>query len=134
MAESSKPELKKPLVRKVFELRPLDSGLTLTVKVVDAKMVAPKGRQARISECLVGDETGMIIFVARNDQGTPFLLVFSYDAHYVLQFLYLRIFLFPILWHFMFCHRHIMNRCNECGLMSQGTYCLQITLGMENVD
>ncbi|OWM76060.1 uncharacterized protein At4g28440-like [Punica granatum] len=67
MAESSK-ELKKPLVKKVCELRPLDSGLTLTVKVVDTKMVAPKGRQARTAESLVGDETGIIVFVARNDQ------------------------------------------------------------------
>ncbi|KAK4763927.1 hypothetical protein SAY87_013365 [Trapa incisa] len=61
-------ELSKPLVKKISDLRPLYSGITLTVKVVDAKMVAPKGRQARISECLVGDETGMIVFVARNDQ------------------------------------------------------------------
>ncbi|KAK4773843.1 hypothetical protein SAY87_028862 [Trapa incisa] len=68
MAESSKTELKKPLIKKISELRPLDSGFTLTVKVVDTKMVAPKGRQARTAESLVGDETGIIVFVARNDQ------------------------------------------------------------------
>ncbi|MED6143672.1 hypothetical protein PIB30_007970 [Stylosanthes scabra] len=28
----------------------------------------PQPRQMRIAECLVGDETGMIIFTARNDQ------------------------------------------------------------------
>lgn len=80
MAELSKPELKTPLVKKISDLRPLESGITLTVKVVDAKMVAPRGRQARIAECLVGDETGMIVFVARNDQGT-FSLWCSFIMH-----------------------------------------------------
>ncbi|KAK4779975.1 hypothetical protein SAY87_016081 [Trapa incisa] len=61
-------ELSKSLVKKISDLRPLDSGITITVKVVDAKMVALKGRQVRISECLVGDETGLIVYVARNDQ------------------------------------------------------------------
>ncbi|XVF31663.1 hypothetical protein REPUB_Repub17cG0010900 [Reevesia pubescens] len=28
----------------------------------------PQVRQMRVAECLVGDETGMIIFTARNDQ------------------------------------------------------------------
>lgn len=55
---------------KVNELRPLDTGLNLTVKVVNAKTVVQRGRtQGRFAECLVGDETGMIIFSARNDQG-----------------------------------------------------------------
>ncbi|RZC28242.1 hypothetical protein D0Y65_000306 [Glycine soja] len=72
----SKPGLRKPVFTKVDQLRPGTSGHTLTVKVVDAKMVMQKGRsdgpqsrQMRIAECLVGDETGMIIFTARNDQG-----------------------------------------------------------------
>ena len=71
----SKPGLRKPVFTKVDQLRPGTSGHTLTVKVVDAKMVMQKGRsdgpqsrQMRIAECLVGDETGMIIFTARNDQ------------------------------------------------------------------
>ncbi|KAI4384289.1 hypothetical protein MLD38_002464 [Melastoma candidum] len=68
MADSSKPELKKPTFKKVSELRPLDNGLSLTVKVIDVKAVAPRGRQMRTTECLVGDETGIIVFVARNDQ------------------------------------------------------------------
>ncbi|XP_021895836.1 uncharacterized protein At4g28440 [Carica papaya] len=74
MAES-KPGLRKPVFTKVDQLRPGTSGHTLTVKVVSAKMVLQKGRadgpqvrQMRIAECLVGDETGMIIFTARNDQ------------------------------------------------------------------
>jgi hypothetical protein len=29
----------------------------------------PQVRQMKIAECLVGDETGLIIFTARNDQG-----------------------------------------------------------------
>ncbi|XP_022961781.1 uncharacterized protein At4g28440-like [Cucurbita pepo subsp. pepo] len=74
MAES-KPGLRKPVFTKVDQLRPGTSGHTLIVKVVNAKMVLQKGRpdgpqarQMRIAECLVGDETGMIIFTARNDQ------------------------------------------------------------------
>ncbi|XP_008444320.1 uncharacterized protein At4g28440 isoform X2 [Cucumis melo] len=76
MAES-KPGLRKPVFTKVDQLRPGTSGHTLTVKVVNTKMVLQKGRpdgpqarQMRIAECLVGDETGMIIFTARNDQGS----------------------------------------------------------------
>lgn len=72
----SKPGMRKPVFAKVDQLRPGTSGHTLTVKVVNAKMVMQKGRpdgpqprQMRIAECLVGDETGMIIFTARNDQG-----------------------------------------------------------------
>ncbi|KAK4841516.1 hypothetical protein QYF36_005759 [Acer negundo] len=71
----SKAGLRKPVFTKVDQLRPGTSGHTLTVKVVSTKMVMQKGRadgpqvrQMRIAECLVGDETGMIIFTARNDQ------------------------------------------------------------------
>jgi len=77
MAEESKPGLRKPVFTKVEQLRPGTFGHTLTVKVVSVKMVLQKGRadgpqvrQMRIAECLVGDETGLIIFTARNDQGT----------------------------------------------------------------
>ncbi|KAF8399214.1 hypothetical protein HHK36_015079 [Tetracentron sinense] len=71
----AKPGMRKPVFTKVDQLRPGTSGHTLTVKVVSSKMVLQKGRtdgpqirQMRIAECLVGDETGMIIFTARNDQ------------------------------------------------------------------
>ncbi|XP_008782440.1 uncharacterized protein At4g28440-like [Phoenix dactylifera] len=74
MAES-KPGLRKPVFTKVDQLRPGTTGHTLTVKVVDSKMVLQKGRpdgpqvrRMRIAECLVGDETGMIVFTARNEQ------------------------------------------------------------------
>ncbi|XP_011009541.1 PREDICTED: uncharacterized protein At4g28440-like [Populus euphratica] len=74
MAES-KPGLRKPVFTKAEQLRPGTGGHTLTVKVVSAKMVlqkgradGPQGRQMKIAECLVGDETGLIIFTARNDQ------------------------------------------------------------------
>ncbi|KAA3482979.1 Nucleic acid-binding protein [Gossypium australe] len=73
MAESK--SLRKPVFTKVDQLRPGTIGHTLTVKVVNTKMVLQKGRadgpqvrQMRIAECLVGDETGMIIFTARNEQ------------------------------------------------------------------
>ncbi|XP_057448474.1 uncharacterized protein At4g28440-like [Lotus japonicus] len=71
----SKPGLRKPVFTKVDQLRPGTSGHTLTLKVVNTKMVVQKGRadgsqprQMRLAECLVGDETGMVIFTARNDQ------------------------------------------------------------------
>ncbi|KAM0944264.1 putative nucleic acid-binding protein [Dioscorea sansibarensis] len=74
MAES-KPGLRKPVFTKIDQLRPGTNGHTLTVKVVESKMVVQKGRpdgshvrQMRIAECLVGDETGTIIFTARNEQ------------------------------------------------------------------
>ncbi|GMI83496.1 hypothetical protein like AT1G23750 [Hibiscus trionum] len=73
MAETK--TLRKPIFTKVDQLGPGTSGHTLTVKVVNTKMVVQKGRpdgprvrQMRIAECLVGDETGMIIFTARNEQ------------------------------------------------------------------
>ena len=69
----------KKVFTKVEQLRPQAEGLNLTVKVVNSKMILPKGRangnqgrQMRLAECLVGDETGMIIFTARNDQGLCF--------------------------------------------------------------
>jgi replication factor A1 len=36
----------------------------------------PQVRQMKIAECLVGDETGLIIFTARNDQGFFFIFYF----------------------------------------------------------
>lgn len=75
MAEA-KSGMRKAVFTKVDQLRPGTSGHTLTVKVVSTKMVlqksrpdGPQMRQMRIAECLVGDETGMIVFTARNDQG-----------------------------------------------------------------
>lgn len=92
MAES-KPGLRKPTFTKVDQLRPGTSGHTLTVKVVSTKMVLQKGRadgpqvrQMRIAECLVGDETGLIIFTARNDQGT-FLLILNSGLPIVFSFI-----------------------------------------------
>lgn len=77
-------EKRKPVFTKVDRLQPGTSGHTLTVKVVSSKNVTvnarpnrssmgalsrPGPRAMRIAECLVGDETGSIIFTARNDQG-----------------------------------------------------------------
>ncbi|XP_028775273.1 uncharacterized protein At4g28440-like isoform X2 [Neltuma alba] len=72
----------KPVFIKVDQLKPGTNGHTLTVKVISSnpvKTVNNKGsrssmvlgRPARptlIAECLVGDETGTIIFTARNEQ------------------------------------------------------------------
>ncbi|XP_024979358.1 uncharacterized protein At4g28440-like [Cynara cardunculus var. scolymus] len=71
----AKPGLRKPVFTKVDNLKPGTTGLTLVVKVLSSEIVLQKGRAAspnlrnvRISECLVGDETGTILFTARNDQ------------------------------------------------------------------
>ncbi|XP_078429068.1 uncharacterized protein At4g28440-like [Wolffia australiana] len=69
------PAKRKPVFVKVDQLKPGTSGHTLTVKVVSSNMVLQKGRASsshlrgtRIAESVVGDETGTIIFTARNEQ------------------------------------------------------------------
>lgn len=69
---------RKPVFTKVDQLKPGTTGHTLTVKVLKSDTVVNKGhaatpvraRSTRIAECLIGDETGTIIFTARNDQGS----------------------------------------------------------------
>ncbi|CAF1923607.1 hypothetical protein Bca4012_069657 [Brassica carinata] len=68
----------KPVFVKVDELKPGKSGYNLTVKVVESNPVTPATRKNgsltrpfrthRIAECLIGDDTGCILFTARNDQ------------------------------------------------------------------
>ncbi|XP_058221588.1 uncharacterized protein At4g28440-like [Rhododendron vialii] len=75
---AAKPGLRKPVFVKVDSLKPGTYGHTLTVKVLEANGVVQKGgsgsgalnpaRQSRIAECLIGDETGTVLFTARNDQ------------------------------------------------------------------
>lgn len=67
--------LRKPTFTTIDQLRPGTSGHTLTVKVVSCKLVLQKARpdgthlrHVRISECIVGDDTGVVVFTARNDQ------------------------------------------------------------------
>ncbi|CAI9763201.1 unnamed protein product [Fraxinus pennsylvanica] len=67
--------MRKPVFTKVDQLRPGTNGHNVVVKVVSANVVMQKGRpdgpqlrQMRIAECLVGDETGTIVFTARNEQ------------------------------------------------------------------
>ncbi|KAL6784713.1 hypothetical protein ACKKBF_B02915 [Auxenochlorella protothecoides x Auxenochlorella symbiontica] len=60
-------------VTSVESLRPDAQGLRLLVKVVDVKTVLdkaprPNGRTQKVAECLIGDETGTILFTARNEQ------------------------------------------------------------------
>ncbi|OIW06003.1 hypothetical protein TanjilG_11690 [Lupinus angustifolius] len=70
---------RKPVFIKVEQLKPGTNGHTLTVKVVSSepvKSVPNRGnrsssliaRPSRIAECLIGDETGSILFTARNEQ------------------------------------------------------------------
>ena len=66
----AKQGLRKPVFVKVDALKPGTNGHNLAVKVLSSNTVVQKGRSAsRIDECLVGDETGAIVFTARNDQG-----------------------------------------------------------------
>ena len=72
---NAKPGLRKPVFTKVDQLKPGTTGHTLTVKVLSSNTVLQKGRsvsqhlrQTRVAECLIGDETGTIVFTARNDQ------------------------------------------------------------------
>ncbi|KAB2035605.1 hypothetical protein ERO13_D04G141700v2 [Gossypium hirsutum] len=72
---------RKPVFVKVEDLKPGTSGHTLIVKVVEMTPVKTSARPnrsrallsrpvppVRIAECVVGDETGTIIFTARNEQ------------------------------------------------------------------
>ncbi|KAF5450263.1 hypothetical protein F2P56_030629 [Juglans regia] len=73
---------RKPVFIKVDQLTPGTQGHTLAVKVVSSKPVKVTNSKparssmifsrplhpARIVECLVGDETGAVVFTARNDQ------------------------------------------------------------------
>ncbi|KAK4376804.1 hypothetical protein RND71_003100 [Anisodus tanguticus] len=62
MAEQKKQQVGS---KKVNELYPLDNGVNITVKVISKKAIAQRNG---LAECLVGDDTGIIIFTARNDQ------------------------------------------------------------------
>lgn len=65
-------EKRKPVFVPIEALRPGTQGHNLVVKVVSAKEVLkrqrPDGSEVRITECIVGDATGVIIFTARNAQ------------------------------------------------------------------
>lgn len=59
--------------RQLLDLRPDVSGYNVNVKVLESKLVHDKqGRggasPVRISECLVADTSGSVVFTARNDQ------------------------------------------------------------------
>nr|CAD1831414.1 unnamed protein product [Ananas comosus var. bracteatus] len=84
---AAKPAMRKPVFTKVDQLKPGTSGHTLTVKVVSSETVLHKGRavpssanlrRTRIAERLVGDETGAIVFTARNEQGKTLIYVWRY--------------------------------------------------------
>ncbi|CAN4117552.1 unnamed protein product [Withania somnifera] len=84
-AAATTSEKKKPVFIKVESLKPGTHGHNLTVKVVNSNPVKAAGgggggrsgrssaslnsrAPPRLSECLVGDETGSILFTARNEQ------------------------------------------------------------------
>lgn len=63
-------QLRKPVFTTVERLRPQSHGHTLTARVLSARIILdnPPPR-ARLAECLVGDNTGTVLFTARNQQG-----------------------------------------------------------------
>eukprot|EP00803_Ostreobium_quekettii_P001513 evm.model.scf_274.10 EVM.evm.TU.scf_274.10 scf_274:71184-71888(-) len=66
-------EKQQPVFAKVESLRPNTKGHNLVVKVAEANEVANRprgsgGKPMPMAECLVGDETGCIIFTARGSQ------------------------------------------------------------------
>ncbi|CAH9114204.1 unnamed protein product [Cuscuta epithymum] len=78
-----KTPMRKPVFVNVEQLTPGTSGHNLTVKVLNSTTVLEKKPRnttssltgfrrpplnTRIAECLVGDETGTILFTARNEQ------------------------------------------------------------------
>ncbi|KAM3204002.1 hypothetical protein P3L10_027411 [Capsicum annuum] len=81
-ATATTSEKKNPVFVKVETLKPGTHGHNLTVKVVESNPVKATGGgggrggrlsvnsrpPARISECLIGDETDSILFTARNEQ------------------------------------------------------------------
>uniref|UniRef100_A0A0E0L6R1 Single-stranded DNA binding protein Ssb-like OB fold domain-containing protein n=1 Tax=Oryza punctata TaxID=4537 RepID=A0A0E0L6R1_ORYPU len=62
-------QLRKPVFTTVERLRPQSHGHTLTARVLSARIILdnPPPR-ARLAECLVGDNTGTVLFTARNQQ------------------------------------------------------------------
>ncbi|XP_075505433.1 uncharacterized protein At4g28440-like [Primulina tabacum] len=78
-AAVEKPGLRKPVFVKVDSLKPGTTGHTIIVKVVNSTTVlnkkprnanfrGPQNQNTKIAECLIGDETGTILFTARNEQ------------------------------------------------------------------
>ncbi|KAL2344094.1 hypothetical protein Fmac_005379 [Flemingia macrophylla] len=74
--DGEKPVKRKPLFIKVDQLKPGTNGHTLVAKVLSSNTVLQKGRPSSshnlrptlIAECLIGDDTGTIVFTARNEQ------------------------------------------------------------------
>ncbi|TVU12940.1 hypothetical protein EJB05_46607 [Eragrostis curvula] len=64
--------LRKPVFTTIDQLRPQTHGHTLVARVISARTILDKPSQhlgrSRLAECLVGDQTGTILFTARNDQ------------------------------------------------------------------
>ncbi|OIT05078.1 PREDICTED: uncharacterized protein LOC109224409 [Nicotiana attenuata] len=71
MAEQKKQQMGS---KKVNQLRPSNFRVNITVKVISKKPIVQRNC---LAECLVGDETGIIIFTVRNDQGVTDLNDFA---------------------------------------------------------
>jgi len=96
--EGEKPAKRKPVFTKVDQLKPGTNGHTLVAKVLSSNTVLQKGRPSSshnirptlIAECLIGDDTGTIIFTARNEQGNPIITLFVF--FFVFTFLKIKTF------------------------------------------
>ncbi|KAL4287977.1 hypothetical protein AHAS_Ahas19G0240100 [Arachis hypogaea] len=76
---NKKPTKRKAVFTKVDKLKPGTTGHTLVANVLSSNTVLHKGRPTPssvrptlITKCLISDETGIIIFTARNQQGLHF--------------------------------------------------------------
>lgn len=70
-AAESTQDAVEPVVVAVDSLLPGTSGVSLHVKVLETKVVLQrqtKSGAVTIAECLVGDQTGVVLFSARNEQ------------------------------------------------------------------
>jgi replication factor A1 len=72
-AAAAPVKLRKPVFTTVDLIKPTMQGINLTARVLSARTILDKtlpDRRIQVSECLVGDGTGTILFTARNLQGT----------------------------------------------------------------
>ncbi len=47
-------------------------GQVVGAKLVHTRQGRPGAAPTRIAECLIGDDSGVMVITARNDQGAPF--------------------------------------------------------------
>jgi len=71
MVESTKPALRKPVFVQIKDVEP-GSRVNLHLKVASVNIVSEKprydGTKYVLADCIVGDQTGSVLFSAKNEQ------------------------------------------------------------------